>query len=99
MTRNRFSTSALSSTADGSSITMSLASWDSALAMLTTCLPAADSVPTSRVGRMSGWPSRVSSVRAASFVAPRRVKPSVAGSCPRKMFSATDSPSTRSSSW
>ena len=47
----RFSTSSPSSTADGSSITISRASRDSALATDTICLPAADSVPTSLARR------------------------------------------------
>ena len=35
-------------------MTISLASWDSARAMLTICWDAADSDPTSAVGRISG---------------------------------------------
>ena len=76
MTRKRRSTSSLSSTADGSSMTISRASWDSARAMLTICCAAADSVPTSAVGRISGWPSRASSSRGRrGWPRPVRVKP------------------------
>ena len=53
----------------------------------------------SRAGRISPWPSRSSSMRAAWFISPRLVKPSDDDSWPRKTFSATDRPSTRSSSW
>ena len=53
-TWNRFSTSSSSSTAEGSSMTISRASRDSARAMLTICLPAADRVPTSRLARDLG---------------------------------------------
>ena len=64
MTRKRFCTSCWSSTADGSSITMSRVSWESARAMLTICWAAGESVPTSRSARISAWPSRASSSRA-----------------------------------
>ena len=57
-TRKRLSTSSAASAAVGSSMTISRASWDSARAMETSCWPAADSEPTSRAGRISGWPSR-----------------------------------------
>ena len=39
--------------------------------MLTICLPAADSRPTSRCGEMSPWPSRVSSARVLAVAARR----------------------------
>ena len=65
MTRNRSAPPRGSSTADGSSMISSRASCDSARAMLTICCAAADSRPTSRSARISGWPSRASSSRAA----------------------------------
>ena len=49
-TRKRFFTSSESSTALGSSMMMSFVSCESARAMLTICLFAAESVPTSRCG-------------------------------------------------
>src|SRR4051794_17852880 len=61
MTWKRWSTSSLSRTAEGSSMTMSFVSWESARAMLTICCDAADREPTSAVGRISGWPRRGSS--------------------------------------
>ena len=99
MTGRGCSTSSLSSTADGSSMTISRVSWDSARAMLTICCAAADSEPTSAAGGISGWPSRASSSAAARLAAAGRAKPAGDGSWPRKMFSATVSPATRSSSW
>ena len=60
---------------DGSSMTISRASRDSARAMLTICLPAADSVPTSRCGEISRWPSRASSSRVPAVAAARCEKP------------------------
>ena len=53
-------------------MTISRASCDSARAMLTICLPAADSRPTSRPGGISAWPSRASRARvlARSWRAP-----------------------------
>ncbi len=76
----RFSTSSPSSTADGSSITISLASRDSARATETICLPAADSVPTSLVGEISGCPNRTNSSRARRRVLARCEKPALASS-------------------
>ena len=99
MTPKSRSTSSLSRTADGSSMMISLASCDSARAMLTICCDAADSEPTSAVGRISGWPSRVSSWAAARLAAAGRVMPNRELSRPRKMLSATVRPETRSSSW
>ena len=46
-------------------MTISRVSWESARAMLTICWPDAGSVPTSRSTRISSWPSRASSARAA----------------------------------
>ena len=76
------------------------ASWESARAMLTTCLAAGGSRPTSAVGadlpvaepgeQLAGGPVGLP---------PWLTKPSRRCSWPRKMFSATLSPSTRSSSW
>ena len=80
-------------------MTISRASWDSARAMLTICRPAADSRPTSVAGEISACPSRASRAAASRAAAARREKPKRLCSWPRKMFSATLSPSTRSSSW
>ena len=99
MTPNSRWTSSLSSTADGSSITMSRASWDSARAMLTICWLAADRDPSSAVGRISGCPRRPSSAAAARLAAAGRETPKRERSRPRKTLSATVSPDTRSSSW
>ena len=55
--------------------------------------------PTSAVGRISGWPRRVSSCEAARFAAAGRVIPNREVSRPRKMLSATVRPGTRSSAW
>ena len=55
-TWKRFLTSSLSSTADGSSMMISLMSCDSARAMLTICLFAALSWPTSVLGDRLAWP-------------------------------------------
>ena len=99
ITRKRVWTSCWSSAAEGSSITISRVSWESARAMLTICCPDAGSVPTSRSARISEWPSRASSERAALRVSARLTIPPRDFSCPRKMFSATVSPATRSSSW
>jgi hypothetical protein len=54
MTRNRLATSSWASAAEGSSITISRASYESARAMLTICRAAADSRPTSTAGEISG---------------------------------------------
>ena len=62
-------------------------------------LPAADRSPTSRLGEISGWPSRASRAREAARADRRWLMPPVQSSCPRKMFSATVESSTRSSSW
>ena len=99
MTPKSRSTSSLSSTADGSSMMINRASCDSARAMLTICWEAAESWPTSAVGRISGWPSRVSSSAAARLAAAGRAMPNRECSRPRKTLSATVSPATRSSSW
>ena len=99
MTAKSWETSPASRTADGSSMTMRRALRDSARAMLTICWEAADSEPTSRVGEISLWPRRRSSSEAERRAIERREKPNRAFSWPRKMFSATLSPSTRSSSW
>ena len=53
ITRKRVLTSCWSSAADGSSITISRVSWESARAMLTICWPEAGRVPTSRSARIS----------------------------------------------
>ena len=67
MTRNSRSTSSLSSTADGSSMTISRASWDSARAMLTICCAGGRQASRPpRSARISGWPSRASSSRAGA---------------------------------
>jgi hypothetical protein len=50
-------------------------------------------------GGISGCPSRRSSTAVASRAAAGRSRPARLRSCPRKTFSATVSPSTRSSSW
>ena len=75
MIRNRLTTSSWVSAADGSSMTMRRASWDSARAMLTTCLPAGDSRPTSVPGPISAWPRRDRRSLVARLTTPRRVKP------------------------
>ena len=98
-TRKRLATSSESRTADGSSMMISLASWESARAIETTCLPAAESCSTSVVGEMLEWPSRLSISRVRAWTAERWVKPATLTSLPRKMFSATVRPSTTSSSW
>ena len=76
-TWKRFLTSSVSSTADGSSMMISLMSCERARAMLTICLFAALRCPTSVFGDRFAWPSRRSSSfvwRAASdrFVKPPR---------------------------
>lgn len=78
-------------------MTMSRASRERARAMLTIWHEAAESVPTSTDGEISGWPSRASRAAASRRAAVRWEKPNRVGSCPRKMFSATVRPSTRSS--
>ena len=67
--------------------------------MLTTWRAAAGSRSTSAAGGISGCPSRPSSSRAARFISAVRLNPNADRSWPRKMFIATDSPPTRSSSW
>lgn len=79
--RKRLSTSSGSSAADGSSITISRTSCDSARAMDTICCCAADSSPTSRPGSTSGCPSRLSSAAVDALAAlPRTTKPAAVGS-------------------
>lgn len=99
MTRKRLRTSSGSSTAEGSSMTISRASRASARAMLTTCCPAAESRPSSRRGGISGCPRRASSARVTRSASRGRVNPNRDGSWPSTTFSATDRPGTRSSSW
>ena len=99
MTRKRLSTSPWSSTADGSSRTSRRVSCESARAMLTICWAAGVRRPTSRVGEISLCPRRASRSAAARFVRPRWLIPAEDSSWPRKMFSATERPGTRSSSW
>ncbi|CPU65658.1 Uncharacterised protein [Mycobacteroides abscessus] len=62
---------------------MTRASWDSARAMETICLPAADSRPTSVLGETSECPSRWSSSRVLRTASRRWENPMVASSCPR----------------
>ena len=99
ITRNRLSTSSVSSTDDGSSMITRRALWDSARAIATIWRRAADSRPTSADGEISGWPSCSSSVRARSRAAALRIQPKVDNSCPSRMLSATDMLSMTSSSW
>jgi hypothetical protein len=80
-------------------MTISRTSWERARAMLTICWEAAGRRPTGVEGEISGWPRRASSAAAVRRASPRWVKPAVAGSWPRLMFSATVRCSTRSSSW
>ncbi len=98
-TAKRFLTSSLSRTAEGSSMMISLMSCDSARAMLTICLLAALSEPTSVCGERLECPSRRSSSVVCLAAAERLVNPPRAISWPRKMFSAMVRPSTTSSSW
>ena len=62
---------------------MSLVSWDSARAMLTICCPAAERLPTSAEGEISGWPRRLRSPAAALAAARRWEKPKRDFSWPR----------------
>ena len=96
---NNESTLRESNTADGSSIMSNRASWESARAIDTTCLAAGRISPTSRFGSMSSRPNRPSSSRASTAARRPAISPPDRRSWPRKMLSATDSASTRSSSW
>ena len=75
MMRNRLPTSSWASTALGSSMMMSLASWDSARAMLTTCLPADGRRAPAAGPGSRGWPSRRGSPRVRRAPRPRRHEP------------------------
>ena len=99
MTPKSRSTSSLSSTADGSSMMINLASCDSARAMLTICWEAAESWPTSAVGRISGLtqPRQELGSRAVGGRRPRDAPPGVLPA--QEDVVATVSPATRSSSW
>ncbi len=89
------SASRVASTAVGSSKTSTRAFWESALAISTTCWWATERLPTSAAGEMSNpscessSPARLRSCRQAM----------VAGSSPRKMFSATERSGASASSW
>ena len=67
--------------------------------MLTICWPAGERLPTNRVGEISLWPRRAIRSRTIWLLCERWEKPATDCSWPRKTFSATVSPGTRSSSW
>ena len=98
-TSNSRSTSAADSAAVGSSITITRASSDSALAISTICWSAMDRPRLIRPGS-SRTPSRPNSSAAAAFI-PRRSmrRPASSGWRPMKMFSATDRSGNRVGSW
>ena len=83
MTWKRRSTSPASRTADGSSMMMSFASWESARAIETICWPAAERSPTSVEGEISVWPRRLRRAAAALAVLRRWEKPKRERSWPR----------------
>ena len=88
-TSNSRATSASDSAAVGSSITMTLASSDSALAISTICWSAMDSPRLIRPGS-SRTPSRPNSSAASAFIRRRSMRrPAASGWRPMKMFSAT----------
>jgi hypothetical protein len=97
-------TSASASAAVGSSITSTRASVDNAFdnnafAISTSCCSPTRSDPTARFGSRSTPSSASWALAAAAIRRVSTVRRRVRGSRPRKMFSATDRPGTRSSSW
>ncbi len=95
---SRWAESSSFSAAVGSSRISSRTSLDSALAISTSCcLP----TPMSATGvtGFSGSPTRSSSSRASWLVRFQSIRPRVARSLPRKMFSAIDSWGQSASSW